>query len=493
MDDRHPESTQGDSPPSAETADTPQRRKFLDSGVEGKPSPPAHLPGFEVKAREVLGLNDLETLPTALAARAEQLWRLDRFAANVPFTNPMFIPMGPSPDLGLLYESVATVVRRHEALRTRLAVHRGRAVQIVEDWKASGIGMVDILQSDIDEDRPGRNSPVSEFSQRSMDLYAQDNFQCQVFRDETGNVRLGFIAHGFFSDAWSSQVLLHEIRVAYSALKSRETPIFKPAAQYTDYAQAQRRSLDRDLAAHLTYWHRKLKDMPSSRLPYNHCTETGRRGRSYFFVNEDITARLTAIADASRVSLTLVLLAAYQLSLARWSGQDEILSAAYTADRVKPQFQNTVGLLVTNMPVCSRIDRKLTFRTFLHDVARGFYDGYAHRELSCELYEAIFSPSKLFCGTVFNFVPLQKNFFASELHSIPSFNGTLVAPEAPRPAIYREIYLGLTQFPNGILGKVFYNADRFTFEGMEVFIRHFREVIQAISVDPDVTVRDLRD
>jgi hypothetical protein len=143
------------------------------------------------------------------------------------------------------------------------------------------------------------------------------------------------------------------------------------------------------------------------------------------------------------------------------------------------------------MLVCSRIGQDITFRTFLFDFAKEFYGGYAHRELSCELYEAIFSPSKPFCGTVFNFLPLQKNFFASELQPIPAFSGTLVAPDAPRPAIYREIYLGLTQYPNGILGKVFYSADRFKPEGMEAFIQHFRSVLQAVTADPDARLREL--
>src|ERR1700733_8754371 len=87
------------------------------------------------RARKMLGLDGLEALPTALVTRAEQLWRLDGFAANVPFTNPMFVPMGPVADIGMLYEAVATVVRRHDALRTRLAVQNERAIQIVEDWK----------------------------------------------------------------------------------------------------------------------------------------------------------------------------------------------------------------------------------------------------------------------------------------------------------------------------------------------------------------------
>jgi hypothetical protein len=439
----------------------------------------------------VLGLEDLETLPTALAARAEQLWRMDRFAANVPFTNPMFIPMGQSPDMGLLSEAVATVVRRHDALHTRLAVHRCRAVQIVEDWKASSIELVDVLQRDFDEDRPGQKSPVSEFTQHSMDLYAQNSFHCRAFRDEIGNVRLGFVAHGFFADAWSSQLLLHEVRAVYSALKNREHPALKPVAQYAEYAQAQRRSLDRDLTAHLTYWHQRLKDMPPSRLPYDHSTGTGRRGRSYFFIDQDVVTTLAAISRASRVSLTLVLLAAYQLSIARWSGQVEILSAAYTADRIKPQFQNTIGFLVSNMPVCCRLDKNVEFRSFLQDFSKDYYGGYAHLELSCELYEAIFAPDRPFCATVFNFVPLQKNFSTSELYSVPPFSGTLIAPDASRPAIYREIYLGLSQYPNGILGKLFYNADLFAPKNIDVFIQYFKSVARGIAENPTIKLREL--
>ncbi len=450
-------------------------------------------PAIEKRAREFLGLDDLEALPKVLPVRAEQLWRLDGFASDIPFTNTMFIPMGPAADIGLLYEAIATVVRRHEALRTRLTLDNGRPIQVAEDWKADGLEVVDILRADLTEDRPGRKSPIAEFSQGAMDLYAQDGFRCRAFRDENQEITLGILAHGFFSDAWSSQLLLREVRAVTSALKTREAAILKPVLQYGEYAQAQRRSLDRDLASHLTYWNRKLSGMPPARLPYNHRKETGRRGRSYFFIDEEFVAPLTAFSLDNRISLTMVLLAAYQLALARWSGQTEITSAAYTADRIKPEFQNTFGFLVTNLPVCSRIDRAATFRVFLADLAKEFYGGYSHRELSCEVYDAIFSPPKPFCATVFNFVPLQKNFSDGELLSLPSFPETIIGPDASRPALYREIYLGLTQYPNGILGKLFYNADLFTPDGIEIFINHFRKIVRDITADPDVKLRELLD
>jgi hypothetical protein len=453
---------------------------------------PAPAQGVERRARTILGLDDQEFFPAALPPRAEQLWRMDGFAADVPFTNPMFVPLGPSPDIGLVHETMAQVVARHQALRTRLTVKNGRPIQLVEDWKVSRIALVDVKRRDLDQDRPdGPASPVSEFTKSTMDLYAQDGFQVRAFRDEQGEVTLGFLAHGYFSDAWSSQVLLKEFRAIHAALENREKAAFPPAAQYIDYAQSQRRSLDADLPAHLGYWQKKLGQMPPARLPQDHHKSTGRRGRSYFFIRDEILTRLVALAAANRISLTLILLAAFQLSLARWSGQREILSAAYTADRIKPQFQGTIGFLVTNMPVCARLEPAISFRAFLADFARAFYGGYPHRELSCELYDAIFAPPQPFCATVFNFVPLQARFSASELLSLPAFDGVVAGPDGARPAIYRDIYLGVAQYPNGLLGKLFYNADLFTPQGVEIFIRHFRHVAEKLAAEPDATLREL--
>ena len=304
---------------------------------------------------------------------------------------------------------------------------------------------------------------------------------------------LGVLAHGFFADAWSSQTLLREIRAVQTVLEGGTDAGLPPACQYADYAREVRTTLNDGLCAHLDYWLNKLGSMPPARLPRDRDDDTTRRGRSFFFLGQEIAARLAACAQERRVSLMILLLAAYQLSLARWSGQGEILSAAYTADRVRPQFHNTIGMLVTNMPIRSRIDPDADLGTFLLELSREYYDGYAHRELSCELYDAIFAPQAPFCATVFNFVPLQKNFSDSDMFAVPAFSGTITTPDAARPAIYREIYLGLSQHTNGILGKVFYNAGHFTPDAIEAFIGNYREVVRRITCDPAGTVRKFLD
>jgi hypothetical protein len=83
---------------------------------------------------------------------------------------------------------------------------------------------------------------------------------------------------------------------------------------------------------------------------------------------------------------------------------------------------------------------------------------------------------------VFNFVPLPKNAPEKDAFAVAPFDGVLTAPDAARPAVYREIYLGLSQYPGGILGKVFYNAGRFSPEAMEAFVENFRAVTERIAM-----------
>jgi len=446
-------------------------------------------PALLERAQGLLGLGAMPSRP--LPPRVERIWHQDGFAADIPFTNAMFIPAGTG-DIGLLYETIARVVDRHEALRTRLAIQDGRPVQIAESWNVSRLEMTKIQRSELMDNQPGQTSAVGAFTQGCLDLYAQDGFRCHAFQDESGGLTLGVLAHGFFADAWSSQTLLREIRAIQTALKDGNEVHLPPVCQFADYARETWAAFDSGLNSHLDYWRNKLADMPPAKLPQDRDGDRRRRGRSFFFLSQDIAECLAASAQERHVSLMILLLAAYQLALSRWSGQREILSAAYTADRVKPKFHNTIGMLVTNMPVPSRIDLDTDLDAFLLELSREYYDGYAHRELSCELYDAIFAPQSPFCASVFNFVPLQKNFSDRDLFAVPAFAGTVTTPDAARPAIYREIYLGLSQHSNGILGKVFYNAGHFTPSAMETFIEHFRGVVRKIlSGPPALPLREI--
>jgi hypothetical protein len=440
---------------------------------------------LERRAREMLGLDDQE--PRRLSMRIENLWRMEGFAPVVPFNGSIFAPLGREVELDILRESLVHVLERHQVLHSRLALEEDRAILVPEAVKAPDLRMTDVPRAVIAAHREGGPaSPLMEFVETPVRLTGESGFASRLFRDEEGNVTLGLMLHHYFGDGWSSQVLRREITAAYAALKEGKRPELPAAAQYADYALAQRQALAANLETHLSYWRGKLEKTPSLKLPYDHVRDTNQMGRLYFGIGEDVSARLQAMAQAKRVSIFVVYLAALHLLLARWCGTKHAITAVNTADRVKPQFLNIVGYLIASLPIISEIEENSDLGSFLSALARSFYDAYGHRDLSYDLYDRICEPPRPFCTTLFNFIPLQEKLSAAKSQSAAAPPDVIVpGPDIQRVRVHREIYFCLVEMPRGLVGKVYYNLDFFdqaTFEGL---IARFKQILESMAAGPE--------
>jgi non-ribosomal peptide synthetase component F len=215
-------------------------------------------------------------------------------------------------------------------------------------------------------------------------------------------------------------------------------------------------------------------------------------GRLYFGINEGTATRLAAIAQARRVSVFVIYLAALHLLLARWCGTKHAITAVNTADRVKPQFLNTVGYLITSLPIASEIDENSELGTFLSVMARNFYDAYGHRDLSYDLYDVVCQPPGPFCTTLFNFIPLQEKLSAAKSQAAaPPPTGILHGPPVPRVKVHREIYFCLVEMPRGMVGKVYYNLDFFNRETFEDLIARFGRILEKMSEGSETKLAEI--
>src|SRR5262249_20274574 len=124
--------------------------------------------------------------------------------------------------------------------------------------------------------------------------------------------------HHIVFDGWSEGILLAELGALYTAYsEGRPSPLAEPPLQYGDFAAwQQRRSGDPQLEQDLAYWRRQLRDLPSTlALPtdFPRSAASLKRGdRLSFMLDLATTDRLTAFARAERVTLFMVLLAAFQ-------------------------------------------------------------------------------------------------------------------------------------------------------------------------------------
>jgi hypothetical protein len=446
---------------------------------------------MEKRARDILGLEDPDR--RFLSMRVEHLWRAEGFASVVPFNGTIIAPMGPSLDLGILRESLESVMRRHDVLHTRLALDGERPIQIVEDVKTPDLDVVDVPRAELLAHREGAEAPaLREFVATPIDLKAETAFRCRVFRDEDQNYTLGILLHHYFGDGWSSQILRREISAAYAAIALGQAPKFGETQSYAEYALSQRQSLSKTLTRQLDYWRQRLENASACKLPYDHVRDTNKMGRFYFGIDEGLTGRLAEISKSQHVSPFVIYLAALQILLAGWAGAKSAITAVNTADRIKPQFQNTVGYLITSVPVFTEMAEDWSVADMLPAVARNFYDAYAHRDLSYDLYDLVAEPPHPFCTTLFNFIPLQEKLSAAR--SQPAFQplqGVVGGPSIQRVRVHREIYFCLVELPQGMVGKIYYNLDFFEPKTIEALIMRYYGILGKMAANPKSRVAEL--
>ena len=414
---------------------------------------------IESRARQVLGLDDLEAVPNALAAQGRTALAPRRVRRQRAVHQCHVRPHGARAG----YRACCTKpsppwCSRHEALRTRLAVQasaggpdrRKTGKPPPSKWSMS-------CRANSTDNPPGSEIGGQRIHPGPDGSLCPGRISLPRLPGRKSECDVGISgAWLFFRCLVVANAVSGNPRRLCRSEESGTASLLEPAHAIS--RNMRRRSGGRsigDLASHLTYWHGKLRDMPRSRLPYDHETETGRRGRSFFFVDQDIVPRLTAISQASRVSLTLVLLAAINCRSRDGAASSKFCRPPIRRTGWTPSSRTRSGFWSPTCRSAAASTGPWDFASSSAIFAREFYGSYAHRELSCELYEAIFSPADAVLRHGVQFRAAAEEVSSTSEHAFGACfrRRSSTAPQASRPAIYREIYLGLIQYPNGISGK----------------------------------------
>ena len=91
------------------------------------------------------------------------------------------------------------------------------------------------------------------------------------------------------------------------------------------------------------------------------------------------------MGEARGTSLYTTLLAALQVFLARWAGQDEVIVGSPVAGRTRPGLEGTVGYFVNMLPMRAGIADDPPFDEFLARVRRTVADGLEHQDFPFSL------------------------------------------------------------------------------------------------------------
>ncbi|MET0400710.1 MAG: amino acid adenylation domain-containing protein, partial [Longimicrobiaceae bacterium] len=359
--------------------------------VAGAAAEPAPADATVVRAAR----DPLHPLPLSFAQQRIRL--AEQLDPGNPFHDvPAVLRLRGALHVPALRRALREIFRRHEALRTALAERGGDAVQVVHAAARPGLPVADLAALPAAARGAEALRRVRAEALRPVDPGRAPRARTRLARLDAGEWILALVLHRAVADAWSVRVLFREMEALYAAFSRGEaSPLPEPEAQYADLAVRQRERLTAEAPdARLAWWRERLEGAtPLLALPTDRprpAAPARRRATVALEVPEELVAALRALARREEATLHVVLLAAWQVLLSRWAGQDDVVVGTPVAGRPRRELEGTVGPFGDTLPVRADLSGNPRFAAHLARVREAAPGAHAHPELPLErLTEAL--------------------------------------------------------------------------------------------------------
>ncbi|MDZ7268842.1 MAG: amino acid adenylation domain-containing protein [candidate division KSB1 bacterium] len=449
--------------------------------------------------QELTGLQPIpRTGELPLSFAQQRLWFLDQLEPNNPFYNVIAAVrlLGELQEAALL-ASLNEILRRHEILRT--AFHTVEGKPKLEIAPAGSV-TVPVSRHDL------RHLPVSEREARVQALASEEArrpFQltsAPLLRglllqlDEQEHV-LVLTMHHIVADGWSVNVFNREMAALYPAFAAGQpSPLPELPIQYLDYAHWQRQWLASGvLETQLHYWKRQLAGVPALlELPADHprpAVQSHRGGRLAFEIAGEPFDRLHALSRRENVTTFMILLAALQTLLHRYTRQTDIAVGTPVANRNRSEIEPLIGLFVNTLVLRSDLSGDPTFHELLARVRQVALDAYAHPDVPFEKLVDELQPQRDMSHT-----PLFQVMFAHHRavwQTIDTGRLKLQPLVLDTGTAKFDLTLEIVEREDRLKGAIEYNADLFEVPTIQRMIAHFQTLLAAAVTTPDMRLSQL--
>ncbi len=387
------------------------------------------------------------------------------------------------------------LVDRHEPLRTTFVSRAGQPGQVIAPSQEQALPVIDLSAlSDLEREAEAQRLGVQDFL-RPINLVEGPMLRTHLLRLGNEEHVLLFNVHHIASDGWSMGVFVNELSTLYQALLRGEKTVLPPLPiQYADYAVWQREQLQGPLLdTQLNYWRVQLADAPTAvELPtdYPRSVRPGFQGETLIFaIPPALYAELNALSRGEGVTLFTTLLAAFQILLARSSGQRDIVLSTPVAGRNRSELEGLIGLFVNTLVIRISLAGNPMFRAFLQRVRETVLGAFAHQDLPFEQLIEALQPQRNLGQTPFDHIAFALQNTPMSPMNLP---GLRLSPlRMTNHSAKSDLTLFIQEEISGPKGILEYRSDLFQAETIQLFANHYLRLLEQIVVDPTQRIEDL--
>ncbi|MGA8113926.1 MAG: amino acid adenylation domain-containing protein [Actinocatenispora sp.] len=440
------------------------------------------------------------TFTAPLSFAQEQLWFLDQMdPGRQTYHVPLAVRLRGPLDLAALRTAVTGLVRRHEALRTTVDERDGRPVQVVAPEPTGELPLPVREAPRADSAAAGGATGedadalaariIAEQNETPFDLRNGPLFRPCLYRLGPDDHVLTLYTHHVISDGWSMGVLVDDVTRLYRAAVAGTAPqLAELPIQYADFSAWQRDTFSgAKLAEELGHWEKTLAGAPVLDLP----TDRPRPAVPSFAGDQltvdftgDVVPELRAFARRQRVTLYMVIAAAFKVVLSRYTGQDDVVMGTAVAGRELPELKGLVGFFTNMVVLRTDLSGDPTFAEALARVRDTTLGAYAHQDLPFEKVVQRVAPRR---------DSSRNPLFQVAIGLLPPEGGgsedgdlrmSVLTPGTGGSRF--DMSINVAEFDEVLRIFVEYATDLFDAARIERMMGHLREVLTAVVADPSL-------
>ncbi|MCI0467551.1 MAG: amino acid adenylation domain-containing protein [Beijerinckiaceae bacterium] len=290
--------------------------------------------------------------------------------------------------------------------------------------------------------------------------------------------KLVLTAHHIVCDGWSMNILLEELGALYSARLTGASVKLAEVHSFASYA-AEHGALEPEAEA---YWLRQFAELPEPlALPLDRprpLVKSFRGDTLRETIEASLCERVRQAAARNGCTLFAVLLTAYQLLLARLSGQTDIVAGIPTAGQSLHGEGPLVGHCVNFLPIRSKFQSGGSFIEAARRTQQLLLDAAEHNSYTFgSLVRALNMPREV------NRLPLiEAQFNLERLEQNLPFEGLSVSASSnPKRFVNFDLFFNAVAGDDGLIIDCDYSTDLFDRATIARWTGHYRTLLEAIA------------
>lgn len=403
--------------------------------------------------------------------------------AGISYNTPGIIMLEGKLDREQLANALQALVDRHDILRTSFEMVGDELVQKIHDRVAVNMEYVTAEEQQIDD--------LFHAFVRPFDLSVPPLLRMSLVKLADERHLLLYDMHHIAADAASITILFDELAELY---QGRELPEMR--IQYKDFAVWQKALHESDaFKQQEAYWLSTFAgnitavDVPTD-FP-RPAVKSFAGGQVTLSMDQELLSALHELAAHTNTTLFMVLLAAYNVLLAKYAGQDDIIVGTPISGRSRAELAPVVGMFVHTLAIRNKPTAEKTFKQFLQEVKQNALDAFDHQDYPFEsLVEKLGIPRDPGRNPLFDTMFILQN---DELHA-KTLDQLVYRPYESDSALdvaKFDLSFHLTERETDLFLRLEYCTKLFKQQTVERMAHHFLQILRAVTANPENELQEI--